>query len=108
MLIKMPTSDDTGPSLDTATPIQVGFAGLVRFTGKGLNALQSVNYEGKPVKILSKKKDEIALRLPPEAVAKAGTPELEFVFAKDSKVKYPLSVFSQKLQIDQNAAAAPK
>lgn len=108
VLVTTPTSDDAGPSLDTATPIQVGSAGVVRLTGKGLTSLQSVTYKGKAVKILSKTKEAVTLQLPPEALAKAGSPQLEFVFSKDSKVQYPLNVFSQKVQVDQSTPAAQK
>ena len=106
VLVATPSSSDVGPTLDPATPIQVASGGVVSITGKGLTALQSVTYKGKPVKILSKKKDSVTLQLPPEALAQAGTPQLEFVFSKDSKVSYSLDVFSQKVQVD--GTAAPK
>jgi hypothetical protein len=79
---------------------------MVHSTGKGLTALQSVTYKWRPVKILSKKKDSVTLQLPPKALARAGTLQLEFVFSKDSKVSYSLNVFSQKVQVD--GSAAPK
>jgi hypothetical protein len=102
VLVTTPSPSEGGPSLDPVTPIQVKSGGVLTITGKGLSALQSVTFKGKTVKILTKKKDSVTLQLPPEAIAQAGSPELEFVFSKDSKVSYSLNVFSQKVQVGGN------
>jgi hypothetical protein len=101
VLATVPSPPDGGPT-HSATLIQVTSGGVVRITGKGLTALQSVTYNGKPVKILSKKVDSLTLQLSTEALARVGTPQLKFVFSKESKVNYSLNFFSQRLEVEGN------
>jgi len=54
-----------------------------------------VTYNGKQVKILHKDKSFVTLELPPAALRQAGTPDLQFVFEKDFKADYSLSVFTR-------------
>jgi hypothetical protein len=102
IMISAPTSSTDGPSIDPLPPLPVKGPTTIKITGKGLLALQSVTYNGKQVKILHKDKSFVTLVLPPEALAQAGTPNLQFVFAKNSKVDYSLSIFNQKLQVQSD------
>jgi hypothetical protein len=103
VMVSAPTSTSDGPSIDPLPPIQAKGPTTIKITGKGLQSLQSVTYNGHQVKILQKNKSFVTLELPAAVLAQAGTPNLQFVFEKNSKVDYSLSVFNQKLQVQSEA-----
>ena len=106
VMISAPTSPADGPTIDQLPPLQAKGPTTIKITGKGLLALQSVTYNGKQVKILHKDKSFVTLELPAAALAQAGTSDLQFVFEKDSKVDYSLSVFNQKLQVQSDTTTS--
>ena len=102
IMVSAPSTSD-GPSIDPLPAIQAKGSTTIKVTGKGLNGLQSVTYKGQSVKILKKDKESVTLELPAAVLAQAGTPNLQFVFEKNSKVDYSLSVFNQKLQVQSES-----
>jgi len=103
LMISAPAAPDDGPSLEPLPPIKAGTSSTIRITGSGLESLDSVIYNRKPVPILAKDKKSVTLKLPPAAVAHAGTLTLQFIFKEPSKVNYGLSIFDQKVQVQSDS-----
>ena len=87
------------PKLEAHAPVKAGASMTIDIAGTDLASLDHVEYMGH--KLVSHLKDNqtVTVELPTEAVGKAGTPQLDFIFKTTDRVSYPLSVFDTKIDI---------
>jgi hypothetical protein len=99
------------PKLEPHAALKAGPAMAVTIKGSGLSRLTAIKFDNQKLPMsVAKDKKSVTVHLPKSFTGRAGTPELEFLFEKSETVKYPISVFDQKVEIpppSSSSAASP-